>query len=234
MPKLVEWASVSIEKSIGQPTLPHLIVALNATDLSIDAQQWDSEEATRTLLSGIGKNLDKIPELKPHLDFWRKKHRVITSISDLLGCYFSSVTILRIPIKGRYMLMDTQVSKLYEKITEKAHESQDVKKRVRMLASSDDLQLYLRFAFSHFARYEKEPLDFIELALKIHPISVDFGGNVLKVAIAIKESNRQFTIGDIFQRLSILVSSCIMLDIHRHRRLGKLEPSLCIMCLGGH
>ena len=73
--KLVAWASSSFEKSLGQPTLPHIIIALNATDLAIDASQWDVEEATRKLLSDIEASVEKIPALQNYVSSWRLNGR---------------------------------------------------------------------------------------------------------------------------------------------------------------
>lgn len=202
--------------------MPHLIVVLNATDLEIDEAQWDPHKATHSLLTSVGQDLEKIPELKSHLDTWRRKGRSINSTSDLLYCYYSSITILRVPAKGRYILMNDQVRKLHTEISERARESQIAKRKVRMLANSDDLQLYLRFAFNHFARYEKVPLNFIELALRINPIPSGLQGNMLKLAIAIMEGNSSFVVRNIFQYLSIVVASCIMRDIHQRGRLDEL------------
>ena len=219
--KLIGWASASFEKSVGQPALPHIVIALNATDPGIDANQWDVEEATRKLLTDIESSILKIPALQEHVYAWRAIGRVVNTTKDLLECYYSSVTVVRIPAKGRYMLMDQQVEKLHTEILVKCNQSHHKKKKVRMLSNSEDLQLYLQLAFDHFSQDLETPFNFVEVALKINPIPSDFSGNILKLAIFIKDRNTSWEVVQIFERLSIMVASCIMLDIHRHRRLGQ-------------
>ena len=220
--KLIEWASASFESSLGQPALPHIIIALNATDLSINAEQWEVEEATRKLLFDIENSINKVPALQSHIQKWRAVGRSISTTKELLECYYSSVTVVRIPTKGRYMLINEQVGKLHTEIVTKCNESQYKKRRVRMLSNSDDLQLYLQLAFEHFSQALDTPFNFIEVSLKINPIPSDFSGNILKLAVAMKDHQPTFTVAAIFDCLSLMVASCIMLDIHRHRRLGQL------------
>jgi hypothetical protein len=59
--KLFDWASASIEKPLNQPALPHAIIALNATDNSIDARQWDVQEATQRLMADIEGAISRVP-----------------------------------------------------------------------------------------------------------------------------------------------------------------------------
>lgn len=219
--KLIGWASASFEKSVGQPALPHIVIALNATDLGIDAIQWDVEEATKKLLTDIESSINGIPALQDHVDAWRTIGRVVNTTKDLLECYYSSVTVVRIPAKGRYMLMDQQVEKLHTEILVKCNQSHYKKRKVRMLSNSEDLQLYLQLAFDHFSQDLETPFNFVEVALKINPIPLDFSGNILKLAIFIRNRHASWKVVDIFERLSLMVASCIMLDIHRHRRLGQ-------------
>ncbi|KAL8916178.1 MAG: hypothetical protein Q9172_006425 [Xanthocarpia lactea] len=218
--KLVGWASASFEKSLGQPALPHIIIALNATDLAIDASQWDVEEATNKLLSSVESAINTIPILQDHVAWWRANGRVVHTTKDLLECYYSSVTVVRIPMKGRYMLIDQQVEKLHTQIMMKGNQSHYKKRKVGMLSDSEDLQLYLQLAFDHFSQDLDTPFDFVSIALKINPIPSDFGGNILKLAVSIKNRYRSWRVVEIFEQLSLMVASCIMLDIHRHRRLG--------------
>lgn len=219
--RLVDWASASFESTIGQPALPHLIIALNATELTIDQSQWDVSNATSKLFSDMKRSFERIPALQDHVERWRECGRVISTTEDLLNCYYSSTTIVRIPVKGRYMLMDEQIKKLDAEISIKSYQSQSTKRRVRMLSSSDDLQLYLQFAFDHFSNNLNVPFDFVKTALQINPIPPDFGGNIVALAVAIKNRYERMKVFKIFEHLSLLVASCIWLDILRYRRLGQ-------------
>ena len=221
LPKLIRWAAVSFEKSLGQPALPHIIIVLNATDLTINPTQWDVKEATRKLLSNVESSIERIPALQDQLERWRTKGRPIKTTKDLLECYYTSVTFVRIPTKGRYMLIDEQVEKLHSEIVVKCCQSHYHKKQVRMLSTSEDLQIYLQLAFDHFAQNLNIPFDFVKVALQINPIPSDFSGNVVRLAVAIKDYRGSCRVAEIFEHLSLMVASCIMLDIHRHRRLGQ-------------
>lgn len=218
--KLISWASTSLEKSLGQPALPHVIIVINATDLAIDAGQWDIGEATRKLLSDVETSIEGIPALQPQLEHWRSKGHPIKTTKDFLECYYASILVVRIPTKGRYMLMDEQVRKLHTQIHVKCQKSQITKRKVRMLSNSEDLQLYLQQAFDHFSNKLDEPFNFVEVALKISPIPSDFGGNIVKLAVTVKDCRPSVSVNEIFQHLTLMVASCIMLDIHRNRRLG--------------
>ena len=57
-------------------------------------------------------------------------------MKDLLECYYSSVRVVRIPKKGRYMLIDEQVSKLHQEIGLSCNDSFYAKRRARMLSNS--------------------------------------------------------------------------------------------------
>lgn len=127
------------------------------------------------------------------------------------------------------MLIDDQVAKLHNEIVVRCSQSHYKKKKVRMLSDSEDLQLYLQLAFDHFSQNLDDPFNFVKVALKINPIPSDFGGNIIKLAVAIQDRQPSWIVAEIFEHLSLMVASCIMLDIHRHRRLGQYYIRLLIM-----
>ena len=92
--KLLDWASASIESSLNQPALPHVIIALNATELTIDDKQWDIEEATRILMSDIEGAIARVPRFAEYARIWNQRGRPIKTTKDLLECYYSSVTVI--------------------------------------------------------------------------------------------------------------------------------------------
>lgn len=99
-----------------------------------------------------------------------------------------------------------------------------------MLSNADDFQAYLQCAFAHFSRQLEAPFNFVEVSLRNNPIPLDFGGNILKLAIAMKDRTGDNTASSIFKRLSSMVASCVLLDISRHRLQGilSLSPQLHI------
>lgn len=228
MPNLISWASTSFEKSLNQPALPHIIIALNATDTAIDESQWDTKQSTETFFSDVQDAVLHTPMLQEFAQKWQALGSVVNTTKDLLECYYSSITVMRIPNKERYMLMHQQVGKLHNEIVTRCNQSHHMKAKVRMLPNSDDLQLYLQAGFDHFSQVKKPNItfDFIEQALRINPIPLNFGGNILKLAIAMKDDPSEPDPSEIFvDGLSLMVASCILLDTARHRRLGKQQIS---------
>jgi hypothetical protein len=221
---LLGWASSSMEKSLNQPTLPHAIIALNATDIGVDEREWDVEHATERLLSTVAGSIHRDAKYKEYADFWTGRGRDIRTMKDLLLCYYSSIRVVRIPKKGgRYMLIDEQVSRLHQEITTSCSRSYYSKRRARMLSNSDELHVYLQSAFDHFSQNLERPFNFIEVAIKNNPIPLDFGGNILKLAVALKDRGLFESGPRIFRELSTMVASCIVLDCVRHNLRGKFS-----------
>jgi hypothetical protein len=228
--KLIDWASISMEKSLNQPALPHAVIALNATDMEVDQRQWDPEAATKTLLDSVAGAITRDPKYRALAENWRIRGRRIGSMKDLLQCYYSSITVVRIPVKGRYMKIYEQIRKLHAILQRRCSESLRAKRKSRMLSNSEELNIYLNCAFDHFSQNLDTPFDFMEVAFKITPIPQDFGGNILKLAVAIKNSDRFTDPRRMFRELSSMVASCILLDCARQGLKGK---TLCYNASNG-
>lgn len=218
----MEWGQSSIDKSVNQPTLPHAVIVLNATD-KVNEREWDVAEATKLFLNDVRGAIKRDPRLGAYAQNWRP-HRQIDTTEDLLKCYYASITVVRVPASPRYMLIDTQVSKLFDVIQKHCRASLITKKRARMLANADKLQIYLQAAYDHFTLNLHEPFDFVKEALKHSPISRDFGGNILKLALSIKE-HCSWIAGStqmVFDHLGEMIAHCIFLDSVRQGLMGKL------------
>ncbi|KAJ0307338.1 hypothetical protein COL516b_003951 [Colletotrichum fioriniae] len=214
--KLLEWGSASIDKSLNQPALPHAVIVLNATDNVAD-DEWNIETATARLLDDISGAIFREPRFEEQARLWQNIGRTINTTKDLLDCYYASITVIRVPSRGRYMLMDDQMGKLFELINKRCQASLLTKKRVRMLATADKLQVYLHAAYDHFSRDLDTPFDFVKEALKHNPIPQDFSGNILNLAISISNNSTQIAqqgggTQRIFEKMVPMISSCIMLD----------------------
>ncbi|RTE83240.1 hypothetical protein BHE90_002241 [Fusarium euwallaceae] len=155
----------------------------------VDDKEWDINTAMRLLMDDIRSAIRQVPQVEEYARFWRENGRTISSTHDLLKCYYASVSVVRVPSRGRYMLMDEQVQKLFELIQRKCEESLLNKKRLRMLATAEKLQIYLQAAFDHFAQNLTVPFDFIKEALKHNPVPRDLGGNILKLALFMQSSS---------------------------------------------
>ena len=90
-----------------------------------------------------------------------------------------------------------------------------------MLTNVDELQAYLLSAFDHFSKDLSTPFNFVEVSLRNNPIPLDFRGNILKLAMAIKQRTGQTNGRLIFKDLSPMVASCILLDLARSRLKGE-------------
>jgi len=168
-----------------------------------------------------------IPILREHAQYWRAKGREILTAEQLLLCYYSSVSVVGIPRKGRYALLNEQVAKLNAQIKRRCDGSRQTKKRSRLTLNAEELQAALSVGFDHFSRSLDEPFDFMETLFKLNPTSNDFGGNVLRLALAIRKSKMTGASGpEIFQHLGPMVASCVMLDYVRHHIKGTFSNEL--------
>lgn len=182
--KLIEWAYSSIDKSINQPTLPHIVIVLNASENAIDETQWDLDVATARLLEDYKDSVHQVQKLQNIVAGLRTIDRHITSTKDLLEYYYSSITVVRIPTKGRYMQIDEQIGKLHQVIQQKCCLSFAHKKSVRMLLNAERLQQYVNSAYDHFSRRLDEPFDFVKEALRHNPLPQDFRGHILNMMLS--------------------------------------------------
>lgn len=168
------------------------------------------------------KQLRRMPRSKYAL-FWKERNRNIKTVEELLLSYYSSVRVVRIPTNGRPNLINEQIVKLYDGIRTAFTSSQERRLALRMLLDADELQPYLQYAFDHFACYLDTPFDFVQASFTNSPIPLDFGGNILKLAINFMEALPNQVDGPIiFKELSTMVASCIMLDSARHKIRGSL------------
>jgi len=92
-----------------------------------------------------------------------------------------------------------------------------------MLLDAEELQSYLQCAFDHFAQSLDHPFDFVQASFSNSPIPLDLGGNILKLAINVMRVwENRIHIEVIFEEISYMVASCIMLDAARKKSLGIL------------
>lgn len=202
--------------------LPHAIIVLNASENDIDPMLWEVSSATSILLESLSKTVLHNPTFKKYADFWHQRNRHIETMEQLLLSYYSSVKVVRIPTNGRPNLIDTQMRKLYTNIQLASAKARRSKGALRMLLDAEELQSYLQFAFDHFACKLDTAFDFVQASFTNSPIPLDFGGNILKLAIVLMEVWKNEADGpSIFTELSYMVASCIMLDSARHKIRGK-------------
>ncbi|PVI00816.1 hypothetical protein DM02DRAFT_592134 [Periconia macrospinosa] len=219
--QLVNWAAAALEMSSNQPVLPHAIIVLNASENDIDTQQWDPSLATESLLESISRTVYRNPTFKKYAQFWRERKKHIESVRQLMESYYSSIQVVRIPAEGRPQLIKQQVMRLYNGIHDACGAARNRKAQLRMLLDAEELQSYLQCAFDHFALALDRPFDFVQASFSNSPIPLDFGGNILKLAINLMHIwENKADVQVIFQELSYMVASCIMLDSTRNKNKG--------------
>jgi hypothetical protein len=220
LPKLLAWSIKSFDKSLNQAGLPHLIIAVNKAKVSTSNNQWDedSDTVTGTFLAKYDEILD---ENEDHVQFWNDRGKNIQSLKDLLGCYYASITVIKIPEKPAYMRIQDQVKKLHGAIERCCYSAYKSKEQDRMLSDTGDLHTYLQCAFDHFSIDLDKPFNFIEVSLRNNPILPIFAGNILTLALEIM-NRTGLTDGTQIFTLTFreMVASCILLDITRHRSKG--------------
>ncbi|KAI1343005.1 hypothetical protein F5Y15DRAFT_428961 [Xylariaceae sp. FL0016] len=238
---LLCWGAALLDMSLNQPVLPHAIIVLNATE-EVDEQEWDVAEATKILMETISQAVLREPNLERYVKSWKERGKIIKNTDDLLACYYASVAVVRIPVRGSYTLMDSQASKLADLVRSKCAASHLMKKKVRMLANAERMHVYLQSAYDHFTRDLDSPFDFVKEALRHSPVPRNFGGNILSLAIAIKDCCKSQSIREdarqIFVSLSPMVASCVMFDAARQHLLGTADQlfadayaELCVSAL---
>ncbi|EWY81854.1 hypothetical protein FOYG_16063 [Fusarium oxysporum NRRL 32931] len=226
--QILGWGAASMDKSVNQPTLPHAVIVLNATE-DVDDKEWDIKMATELLMDDVRSAVRQVPQVEEYARIWKQRGRNISSTHDLLKCYYASVSVVRVPARGRYMLMDEQIEKLFKLIRRKCEASLLNKKRLRMLATAEKLQIYLQAAFDHFAQNLTVPFDFIKEALKHNPVPRDLGGNILKLALFMQENSPDqphCNAAHVFTTMSPMLASCFHLDSVRQNLLGTTDRLL--------
>ena len=222
--RLIEWAAAALETSSNQPVLPSAIIALNATEINIPTELWDVETGTNSLLDSLAETVHSNTCFQRFAQFWKDRSNPITTLKDLILCYYSSIQIVRVPAAGRPKLMQEQCEKLYTGIVQGCSAARKLKQSLRLLLNASELQSYLQYAFDHFAQTLDEPFDFVQASFVSNPIPVDFGGSILRLAIGMIDSrNDKLDASTIFQQLSSMVASCIMVDSVRHQIRGMIR-----------
>lgn len=78
------------------------------------------------------------------------------------------------------------------------------------------MQSYLQHAFDHFSKTLDEAFDFVRASFANSPIPLDFGGNILRLALNVMEyksrTKQRVEARSLFRELARMVASCIMLE----------------------
>ena len=210
-----------MECATNQCVLPHVIVVLNKSNSALGEEAYDTEAATRRLLSDANQSLTLNPDIDRHVQIWQQGHdKTIKTAEDLLKCYYSTFRVVRVPEKGRYMLIDQQIRKLQTEISLCCRGSHRRKLQARRDLKTDELGECIQNGLDHFTASLDVPFDFLAFSWSQNPIPPGLEGNILRLALLIRSTQRNFKGQNIFQHLSQMVASCIMLHYIRHRIRG--------------
>jgi hypothetical protein len=110
--------------------------------------------------------------------------------------------------------------KLYAEIQRGASIVRERKQKLRLLLNAFDFQVFFQHALDHFCRDLHSPFDFVQASLSENRLTSTFSQSTLSVAAAMIGLPAKPKASAIFERLSNLVASCIMLDAVRHNIRG--------------
>jgi hypothetical protein len=221
--QLLLWAHANSDSSINLPSRPHAIIVLNASSSDVPPSDWDDEKSTTQLLSSAITEIETNPTFKHYVEALRQQNHHVIDMKQLLGQYYSDVSVLKIPTKEHFELLDKQRKRLYSLITTKCTMSHRYKVHSKMLSDSDDLQIYLQSAFDHFSKSLEKPFDFVAASVRNRPIPKDLSDHIIRVATAMVRSSTDAKTAVVFSELSEIVASCIQLDAVRKSILGEFN-----------
>jgi energy-coupling factor transporter ATP-binding protein EcfA2 len=91
--KLIDWAAAALETASNQPVLPCAIIALNASELNIDAELWDVDICTSRLLESLAGTVHQNAAFQKYAEFWRARNKYVNTLEELVLCYYSSIQV---------------------------------------------------------------------------------------------------------------------------------------------
>lgn len=150
-------------------------------------------------------------------DWITKRGRNITSLLDLIRCYYRDFKIVCIPdLKAtQHSRITTQYRRLQSAIKTASESSRISRKEVGFLMSADALERYLEMAFDHFTTKQNEPFNFLTAALMRSPVTQTFEDHICKLAVHYMTVFPEKPGDKLFVEISPWVASCIFLNSHR-------------------
>jgi hypothetical protein len=198
----------------------------------MDEEEWDVKTATKKLMEHVKHAIHSDP-IKKYADNWAKRGKIVRSSEELIKCYYANVRVVRVPAKGRNMLIKKQVDQLHLELSWACQASFKAKWEARQYCTTEELNRYLQAAFDHFTSKPDQPFNFVDVALKANPIPQSFAEHILALAVAASngdEFGNAINGFDVFRRLSHIVASYILLDCIRYKRPGKrTSPAYAVL-----
>lgn len=150
-------------------------------------------------------------------DWITKRGRDITSLEDLIRCYYRDFKIICIPeIKSsQHSRITTQYRRLQTAIATASESSRRSRKEVGFLMSAETLERYLEMAFDHFTTTPNLPFNFLSAALIRSPVTQTLKDHICKLAVQYMAIYPEKPGERLFVEIAPWVASCIFLNSHR-------------------
>ncbi|QIW99361.1 hypothetical protein AMS68_004879 [Peltaster fructicola] len=217
---LLSWANAAIQTSSNQPVLPHAIIVFNAMDHNTPEERWDPDTATSRVLESMADCVSN-PTFKRYTAFWESRDKRIHDFKHLLESFYGSIKVVYVPTGDRPNLLKVQLQRLHDLIHHASNTALEKKAVLRMLSDSEEFDSFLVRAFDHFACNFEKPFDFVQASFARSPVPNNFAGNIMKLACQVMDRWPRKGGHNIFDELSYLIASCIMLDVTRNKIKGK-------------
>ncbi|KAF8244620.1 hypothetical protein K440DRAFT_488644, partial [Wilcoxina mikolae CBS 423.85] len=221
MSRLIGWADQALQKSINQPMLPYAIIVINALE-TVHNSEWWSDTLTTSQLSKHAGSILTDPVLSRLVVEWGKRGKTITTLHELILCYYSGIRIICIPhmnSNSPATVLIELYQKLYGEIQQASTITQDLRRKWELLMNSADLDLYFGYAFDHFSTKTQVPFNFLNAAFDHNPVRATFKTHITHCATYLAGGQGEFqmfkSVAQVFDALVTLIASSILLDVCR-------------------
>lgn len=127
------------------------------------------------------------------------------------------------PTAGRPKLIYDQGMKLYSEISKGISMVHANKTKLRMLLNIFDFHTYFQHALNHFCQHIDIPFDFCKASFSNGQLSSTFSQNLLAMASSMINLPNKPKPLRIFENLSFLIASCILIHATRRNLLGSAD-----------
>lgn len=150
---------------------------------------------------------------------WRTRGKKISSLKELILCYYSGFKIICIPaVKFQSpSLIKQQYQKLHDEIKRASENSRKARKSSGLLMSSEELEYYLEHAFDHFSKHPTAPFNFLSAALLYNPVTTTFKHHICTLTVYLMACFPNASGRELFRKIAPPVASSIFLSAHRSR-----------------
>ena len=177
---------------------------------------WWSDDPTIAQLDKHTDSFKEDPFLEGLAREWRARDKEVTTLKDLISCYYCGIKIICVPhMNAAPSRISGQYKKLQGLIKEASEETFKMRQNAELLMNSEELDIYFSYAFNHFSQNPTKPFDFVNAAFQHSPIEATFKYHILKSATRLMETGQFESDYVLFDELAPLVASSILLDVCR-------------------